>query len=171
MTTPMSPPPPLSETWTRAIRELEWRLAIADTDERTGPYFESVRNLRSLVDLTQQIAATPFGQSYRAGTSLRETLLISTAARHHLEPEDPYIAVSVERTERGTFGFCILYYGGGEGSEDLQALVKTYGTDDHRVIMANLRRDLSGFHHPCEYADAWETLQPLMVRLWDETHA
>jgi len=83
MTTPMSQPTPLSETWTRAIRELEWRLAIADTDERTGPYFESVRNLRSLVDLTQQIAATPFGQSYRAGTSLRETLLISTAARHH----------------------------------------------------------------------------------------
>ncbi len=56
MTTPMSQPTPLSETWTRAIRELEWRLAIADT---------------------------PFGQSYRAGTSLRETLLISTAARHH----------------------------------------------------------------------------------------
>lgn len=165
------PTPPLSETWMRAIRELEWRLTIADTDERTGPYSASVRNLRHLVDLTRQIAATPYGQSYRAGTSLRETLLISTAARHHLEPEDPYIAVSVERTERGTFGFCILYYGGRESSEDLQALVKTYGTDEHRVIMANLRRDLPNFYYPCEYADGWRTLQPLMARLWDEAHA
>lgn len=162
---------PLSETWSRAIRELEWRPAIADTDGRTGPDFESVRNMAPLVELTRQIAATPYGQSYRAGTSLRETLLVSTAARHHLEPEDPYIAVSVERIERGTFGFCILYWEGGEASEDLQALVKTYGTEDHRVIMANLRRDLPNFYYPCEYADAWRTLQPLMARLWEETHA
>jgi|GEM_PF-3407662 len=163
-------PTPLPETWARAIHELEWRFAIANSDERAGPYFELVRNLPALIDLTRQIAATKYGQSYRAGTSLRETLMISTAARHHLEPKEPYITVSIERTERGTFGFCVLYYEGGEANEDVQALVKTYGTDDHHVINTNLRRDLANYYYPCEYADAWETLQPLMVRLWDETH-
>ena len=114
MTAPLPPDPmPLTETWARAARELELRLAIADRDERTGPYLELMRNLRPLVDLTQQIAATKYAQSYRAGTSLRETLMISTAAQHRLEPDEPYITVSIERTARGTFGLCILYYGAG----------------------------------------------------------
>lgn len=171
MTLPMSPSPAsLSETWSRAIRDLEWRFAIATSDERTGPYPALVRNLPALIDLTRQIAATEYCRSYRAGTSLRETLIISTAALHRLEPTEPYITVSIERTERGTFGFCILYYEGGEANEDVQALVKTYGTDDHHIIKTNLQRDLADYYYPCEYAVAWKTLQPLMVRLWSETH-
>ena len=96
--------------------------------------------------------------------------MISTAAQHCLEPKEPYITVGIERTERGTFGFGILYYEGGEANEDVQALVKTYRTNDHHVINANLRRDLANYYYPCECADAWEILQPLMVRLWNETH-
>lgn len=166
------PPDPetMPESWVRAIRELEWRLTLVESDERAGPYFDSVRNLRPLVDLTRQIAATKYGQSYRAGTSLRSALMISTATRHCLEPEEPYIIVSIEHTKRDTFGFCILYCEGGEANEEVQALVKTYGTKDHHVITTNLRRDLVNYYYPCEYADAWQTLQPLMVRLWNETH-
>ncbi len=161
----------MSESWLRTARELEQTLTGANSDVRVGPYFDMMRNLRPLVDLTRQIGATKYAQSYRAGTSLRESLIISTTARYRLEPDEPFIIVSVERMAQGTFGFCILYYEGGEASEKMQALVKIYGTDDFHIFQTNLRRDLPNYYYPCAYADAWESLQPLMVRLWNETHS
>jgi hypothetical protein len=161
-----------SETWLWTICELEQTLTRAKQKEQDGNAFSGLtRNLAPLIDLTRQIASTKYRQSYRAGTSLKETLLISTAAQHSLEPDDPHISVSIERTPHGTLGFCILYCEGGEANETMQALVKTYGTDDCQVIESNLRRDLPNFYYPCEYRDAWQTLQPLMVRLWNETHS
>ena len=148
----------LSESWAWAINELEQTLAHPQG-----------RDLRPLVDLARRVGSTMYGQSYRAGTSLRQRLVLSTAARHGLEDEAD-ITVGIERMSHGGCGFCILYHGGADWSQAVGALVRTYGTDDHHIIEANLRRDLAGYHYPCEFAEGWETLQPLLVRLWDETH-
>ena len=159
MTLPKSPyATTIPESWMQAISEPE-----------QTPARPHGRELRPLVDLANRIASTAYGQSYRAGTSLRQNLVISTAARHGLADE-PHITVGIERTGQGGCRFCILYHGDGDWADAVGALVRTYGTDDYKVIEANLRRDLAEYYYPCGCAEGWETLQPLLVRLWDETH-
>ena len=159
MTLPKSPyETTIRESWVWTINELEQTLA--------RPHG---RELGPIVDLVRRIACTSYAQSYRAGTSLTFTLVISTAARHDLGDE-AHITVRIERMGHGGRGFCILYHGDGDWADRVGALVKTYGTDDYKVIEASLRRDLTGYYYPCEFAEGWETLQPLLVRLWDETH-
>ena len=80
------------------------------------------------------------------------TLVISTAARHDLGDE-ARITVRIERMGHGGRGFCILYHGDGDWADRVGALVKTYGTDDYKVIEASLRRDLTGYYYPCEFAE------------------
>lgn len=44
-----------------------------------------------------QLNSSPLSERFRAGTSLYH-LIISTAAKHGLEPDEPFVSVSMDRT-------------------------------------------------------------------------
>src|SRR5688572_11364809 len=94
--------------------------------------------LAPLADLVRTVAASDLADRFRAGPSLYH-LLVSTAPRHRLEPDEPFVSVTID--EAGVFSLAYWREIGGP-------------------ILARKR---------CEAKDVLSELSTLLERLWADT--
>lgn len=97
-----------------------------------------LRSLEPLVGLVRTVADSDLSDRFRAGQSLL-TLMVSTAPKHGLEPDEPFVSVTID--EAGVFSL-------------------EYWREVGGPILARKR---------CGAQDALSELSTLLERLWADT--
>ena len=125
----------------------------------------NLRMLLPLLRLVRQIAAQKYARSFRAGHSTF-ILMISTAEKHGLKSDEPFVSVFVTEDGRYRMEYHAVPPPGPALPDDLRDSVS--GLTPEQLPPAGACRVLE--EQVCTEEEALATLIPLLKRLWGDTH-